>query len=78
MLKAGGPEKRLKMINYPAYFRETAKYYRRKKLRDDFELAANIIEKQRTAIERALADEESGEGWGPDNTICEYLREAIE
>jgi len=65
-------------VDYPAYFRETAKYYKRKKLIDDFELAAAIIEKQRTAIERALADEESGTLWGPDVTVCEYLREAIE
>ena len=33
--------------------------------------------KMRKAIERALADEESGDGWGPDITVCEYLRKAI-
>jgi hypothetical protein len=31
----------------------------------------------RTAIKRALADAESGNGWGPDVTICEYLNTAI-
>lgn len=30
-----------------------------------------------TAIERALADSESGAGWGPDVTVCAYLREAL-
>jgi hypothetical protein len=33
--------------------------------------------RMRSAIERALADEESGTGWGPDVTVCGYLREAI-
>jgi len=54
-------------FDYSAYFRESAKYYKRKLLRDDLELAASIIEKQRNAIERALADSESGNGWGPDS-----------
>lgn len=31
----------------------------------------------RVAIERALADSESGDGWGPDITVCGYLREAL-
>lgn len=31
----------------------------------------------RSAIERALADEESGKGWGPDVTVCAYLRDAL-
>jgi len=31
----------------------------------------------RGAIERAIADEESGNGWGPDVTVCAYLREAL-
>ena len=64
-------------VDYPAYFRETAKYYKRKKLIDDFLLAATIIEKQKNAIERALADSESGDGWGPDVSVCKYLSEAI-
>jgi uncharacterized protein (UPF0335 family) len=34
-------------------------------------------EKLRAAIKRALADAESGEGWGPDVTVCAYLREAL-
>ena len=29
------------------------------------------------AIRRALADSESGTGWGPDVTVCGYLREAL-
>ena len=65
-------------FDYPAYFRESAKYGKRKLLGADLELAASIIEKQRNAIERALADSESGNGWGPDVTVCEYLRKAIE
>jgi len=35
------------------------------------------VARMRSAIERALADEESGTGWGPDVTVCGYLREAI-
>lgn len=35
------------------------------------------IERLRTAINRALADSESGKGWGPDVTVCAYLREAL-
>jgi hypothetical protein len=31
----------------------------------------------RTAIERALNDSESGAGWGPDVTVCAYLRAAL-
>lgn len=29
------------------------------------------------AINRALNDSESGNGWGPDVTVCAYLREAL-
>lgn len=29
------------------------------------------------AIQRALDDEESGTGWGPDVTVCGYLRQAL-
>ena len=29
------------------------------------------------AIRRALADSESGSGWGPDVTVCGYLRDAL-
>jgi len=29
------------------------------------------------AIRRALADSESGNGWGPDVTVCGYLRDAL-
>jgi len=32
----------------------------------------------REAIQKVLADEESGEGWGPDVTVCAYLRKALE
>ena len=39
--------------------------------------AADEIERLRNAIERALADSESGNGWGPDVTACAYLREAL-
>lgn len=35
------------------------------------------VKRLRAAIERALADEESGTGWGPDVTVCGYLREAL-
>lgn len=35
------------------------------------------VQRMRTAIERALADSESGDGWGPDVTVCGYLREAL-
>jgi len=65
-------------FDYPAYFREAAEHYINASHRDDLELAATIIERQRNAIERALADSESGNGWGPDVTVCEYLRKAIE
>ena len=34
-------------------------------------------ERLRSAIRRALADSESGNGWGPDVTVCAYLREAL-
>lgn len=34
--------------------------------------------KLRKAIQKALNDEESGDGWGPDNTVCGYLREALD
>lgn len=35
-------------------------------------------ERLRVAIQRALDDEESGDGWGPDNTVCAYLRCALD
>lgn len=38
-------------------------------------VADNIT--MRKAIERALADAESGNGWGPDVTVCGYLNAAI-
>lgn len=31
----------------------------------------------RKAIKKALADAESGDGWGPDVTVCGYLNAAI-
>jgi glycyl-tRNA synthetase alpha subunit len=37
---------------------------------------ARIVELE-TAIKRALDDEESGTGWGPDVTVCAYLRDAL-
>lgn len=39
--------------------------------------AVAALEGCATAIRRALADEESGKGWGPDVTVCGYLREAL-
>ena len=39
-------------IHYPEYFRETSKYYRRKDLKDDLNLAADVIEKQNIEIEQ--------------------------
>jgi len=39
-------------IHYPEYFRETSKYYRRKALKDDLNLAADVIEKQNIEIEQ--------------------------
>ena len=56
-------------FDYPAYFREAAEHYINASHRDDLELAATIIERQKKAIERALAE-------GGDD--CEYLRKAIE
>ncbi len=47
-------------------------------LRDRAEAAEAEVERLRGAIKRALDDEESGEGWGPDVTVCEYLRAALE
>jgi hypothetical protein len=38
-------------------------------------VADNIT--MRKAIKKALADAESGDGWGPDITVCEYLNAAI-
>lgn len=34
-------------------------------------------DRYKAAIERAIADSESGKGWGPDVTVCEYLRAAL-
>ena len=31
-----------------------------------------------SAIKQALDDEESGNGWGPDVTVCAYLQAALE
>lgn len=31
----------------------------------------------RLSIQRALDDSESGNGWGPDVTVCQYLRDAL-
>lgn len=36
------------------------------------------VEAMEAAIQRALADSESGNGWGPDVTVCAYLRAAID
>ena len=38
---------------------------------------AQIIETLTSAIQRALDDEESGKGWGPDVTVCGYLSDAL-
>ena len=35
------------------------------------------IAKLRDGIQRALDDSESGDGWGPDVTVCNYLLEAL-
>jgi hypothetical protein len=35
------------------------------------------IMRLRGAIERALSDSESGTGWGPDVSVCSYLRDAL-
>lgn len=41
-------------------------------------LAAHAeMERLREAIENVLGDAESGNGWGPDVTVCAYLREAL-
>ena len=37
----------------------------------------NEVEILTTAIQRALDDEESGKGWGPDVTVCGYLSDAL-
>lgn len=34
-------------------------------------------QRMRGAIEKALADFESSDGWGPGVTVCEYLRKSI-
>jgi hypothetical protein len=43
------------------------------------DIAQLLVEnaRMRNAIEKALADSESGNGWGPDVTICTYLAAAI-
>ena len=46
-------------------------------LRSEIRLLISDNITMRTAIKRALADAESGNGWGPDVTICEYLNTAI-
>lgn len=33
--------------------------------------------KMREVIQKVLDDEESGNGWGPDNTVCKYLRDSL-
>ena len=46
----------------------------------DFEMEVARLEKEnqkmREAITRAISDSESGTGWGPDITVCDYLRMA--
>ena len=44
---------------------------------EEIEYLRERIERLESAIRRALADSESGNGWGPDITICEYLQEAL-
>lgn len=41
------------------------------------EVAEAACDRMRSAIKQALADAESGRGWGPDITVCEYLRAAL-
>lgn len=41
------------------------------------DLLERRVKTLRQAIERALQDEESGKGWGPDTTTCAYLRQAL-
>lgn len=49
----------------------------RKKAQDHIDAQRERIEKLENAIQRALNDEESGNGWGPDVTVCTYLKEAL-
>lgn len=54
---------------------------RMRELLNESEVEANALSHEvarlRAAIQRALDDEESGTGWGPDVTACAYLREAL-
>lgn len=44
---------------------------------DDVARRVDECMRLRAAIQRALDDAESGNGWGPDVTVCGYLREAL-
>lgn len=47
-------------------------------LRSEIRRIINDNTTMRKAIEKALSDAESGNGWGPDITVCKYLNAAIE
>lgn len=44
---------------------------------DDVARRVDECMRLRTAIQRALDDSESGNGWGPNVTVCQYLRDAL-
>ena len=44
----------------------------------EIERLQRVNKKLVAAIESALADNESGEGWGPDVTVCGRLRAALD
>lgn len=46
-------------------------------LRADLKDAREKLGVAEAAIEKALNDEESGNGWGPDVTVCTYLNNAL-
>lgn len=51
-----------------------------RKYEEALERIADLIadnEQMATAIEKALADAETGEGWGPDVTVAGILSEAL-
>jgi hypothetical protein len=72
-IKAGAEE----MIKAPMWLIEQILLKHEKAVLEVMKELHDENTKLRGAIERALADSESGTGWGPDVTVCAYLRDAL-
>ena len=69
---SGGSDLELFVFEFVAT-RDAYNKLRRENIKEHLDEIARL----RNAIQRAIDDQESGAGWGPDITVCGYLRDAL-